>query len=252
MSPAACHESHPGRENVQDRTLIHQPPTESSLRVALTAGNRHGAKRYAAPDLHRPDRPNPFGAIAAWNGEIVEVYVVLQGFIGRLIIHESHYLAVLEVSRLARDESAQDPAYLKEIILQHCNGRIITRRKTLSLYEGADRRHYDLESRMAAWRRQDDVEKSMDGYRRYIEDVVRGRREITMPHRLSFGYRRQPVVDTCGNVQILANNRVRTELALDENLIETMHAFRRAADVHSDASTVARELNDAHLPGPNR
>src|SRR6266849_5926685 len=125
-------------------------------------------------------------------------------------------------------------------------------RKTLNLYEEADRRQYDLECMMAAWRRQDDVEKSMDGYRRYIEDVVRGRREITMPHRLSLGYRRQPVVDACGNVQILANSKVRTELALDENLIETMHAFRRTADVHSDASRLARALNDAHLPGPNR
>jgi hypothetical protein len=60
------------------------------------------------------------------------------------------------------------------------------------------------------------------------------------------------VVDAGGNVQILANSRVRIELALDENLIETMHAFRRAANVHSDATRLARELNDARLLGPNR
>jgi hypothetical protein len=178
--------------------------------------------------------------------------VVLQGVIGRLIAHESHVLAVLELSRLARDESGQDPAYLKKIIREHCNGRIITRRKTLNLDDNTESRHYDLECMMAGWRRQDDIEKAMDGYRRYIEDVVSGRREITMPHRLSFGYRRQAIADAYGTVQTLAKGKVRTNLALDQQFAETMRAFRRAANVLSDATRLARELNDARLAGPDR
>ncbi len=168
-------------------------------RVTLAAGSRHGANRFNAPQLHRPDRPNPFGAIAAWNGQIVEAYgrnshptlcgdarsfvqlddfprellsagyavrvndeqgksakqieaadrrhnrVVLQGIIARLIARESHYLAVLELSRLARDESGQDPAYLKKVIREHCNGTLITRPQILHLRDCDDARRDDYE-----------------------------------------------------------------------------------------------------------
>ena len=39
---------------------------------------------------------------------------------------------------------------------------------------------------------------------------------------------------------------------MDDSLIDTMEAFRRAANNQLDASRLARELNQAHLPGPNR
>src|SRR5438105_3688567 len=50
---------------------------EYSARMpVLAAGSRSGVRHaFAAPELIRPDQPNPFSVIAPWNGVIVEVYV---------------------------------------------------------------------------------------------------------------------------------------------------------------------------------
>jgi len=272
----------------------------------LTQGTRRGIRSLAAPGLHRPDRPNPWGVQAEPNGLITEVYVrnsdptlrgdsrsfvqsddfprqlltegyavrindeqgqsaakiestdprkarkIMQGILARIIAGESHRIAVLELSRLSRDESRADPNYIRAVVRKHCDGKIITQRRTYNLFDLTDNRAYDVDTMMAGWRRQDDVRNAMDGYRRYIEDVTKGRRDITMPHRLSYGYVRVPLIDAQGHVRLTSAGKVLTKIALDPALDESMRCFRRAANVHADASRLAQELNAARLPGPDR
>jgi hypothetical protein len=177
---------------------------------------------------------------------------VFQRILARIIAGESHRLAVRDLSRLARDESGHDPAYIKKVVREHCNGEILTQRKTYNLFSTSDSRAYDVDSLMHGWRRQDDAEKAMGGYRRYVEDVLNGKRDITMPHRLSFGYLREPLHDPFGQIVTNSAGKVQTRLVLDTSLSEAMSAFRRAANVHNDPSRVARELNAANMPGPDR
>lgn len=177
---------------------------------------------------------------------------IMQGILARIIAGDSHRIAVLELSRLSRDETRADPTYIRAVVRKHCDGQIVTQRRTYNLFDVTDSRSYDMDTMVAGWRRQDDARNAMDGYRRYIEDVTSGKREITMPHRLSFAYLRIPLVDANGQVRTNSAGKIQTKIGLDPAADDSMRAFRRAANVHADASRVAQELNAALLPGPDK
>jgi len=153
-------------------------------------------------------------------------------------------VAVVEVSRLTRDEYGFDAPRIGEKIRRFAHGLLITYGQIWDLRREADWQLYQIQTMASGWQKLSIRKYLFQGLKRAAEDRPMFRK------RNRIGYKREVVRDGRGEPVIRRNGRVYTVFVKDLTWADSMEALRRELTQQGTMPDVAAALNAAGVPAP--
>ncbi|HLZ29085.1 MAG TPA: recombinase family protein [Chloroflexota bacterium] len=155
-------------------------------------------------------------------------------------------LAVAELSRLTRDDRGFDARYLRECLVEHARGKLITYEKVYDLRRIEDWNEYERLVTAAAWQARELTRALASGLAKGFEcgPVFRG--------LCGLGYVRVPIYNADGLVEVDRYRKVRTVIEKDLRVAAVMTELARQFDVQPDLTSVCRAMNRGGWEAPWR
>jgi ssDNA-binding Zn-finger/Zn-ribbon topoisomerase 1 len=153
-------------------------------------------------------------------------------------------IAVVEVSRLTRDEYSFDAPLIGEKIRRFGHGLLISYGQLWDLRREADWQLYQIQTMASGWQKLSIRKYLFQGLKRAAEDRPMFRK------RNRIGYKREVVRDSHGEPIIRRNGRVYRVFVKDLTWADSLEALLRELNQQGTMPDVAEALNAAGVPAP--